>query len=189
MNKLIHVAIIHEGTVYSLPEPNRHHHVIRHIVEKTGARYVDGEQGFLDEDGKFLDRVQAKIRARETGQLQIDDPIRKPFGVEYEIMKTIDLSHTDLMDFWKRYSKPTRKDAEELVQDRRTGYLRISATLANYACNLHIAYQCQVNNHDRHGVNVYLQCADLCWEQLPHDVQDRVTPPSWLEDLRNDRVS
>jgi hypothetical protein len=79
MPKLItHVAIIHEGKVYSLPAPNRHHHVIRHIVETTGARYVGGEQGFLDEAGKFLRRKPAKIRAEQTGQLKHLIDINEP---------------------------------------------------------------------------------------------------------------
>lgn len=103
-------------------------------------------------------------------------------------MEAIDLRQIDLMDFWKRYTRPTRKDAEALIGGKRKGYLGLSATLANYACNLHVAYRCQVKDHDRHGVNIYLHAADLCWEQLPQDVQDRVTPPNWLEDLRNDTL-
>lgn len=72
--KITHVAIIFEGKVYSLPAPNRHHHVIRHIVEVTGSKCVDGDEGFLDETGLFLEREPAKIRAEKTGQLkqQID---------------------------------------------------------------------------------------------------------------------
>ncbi len=72
--KITHVAIIFEGKVYSLPAPNRHHHVIRHIVEVTGSKCVDGDEGFLDETGQFLKREPAKIRAEKTGQLkqQID---------------------------------------------------------------------------------------------------------------------
>jgi len=33
-------AIRFRGVVYSLPPPNRHHHVIRHICETTGAACV-----------------------------------------------------------------------------------------------------------------------------------------------------
>jgi hypothetical protein len=74
--RLTHVAIIHDGKVVSLPAPKRHHDVIRHIVESTGASKVDGEQGFLDETGAFLRRKPARIRAEATGQL-------KPYALSY----------------------------------------------------------------------------------------------------------
>lgn len=101
----------------------------------------------------------------------------------------IDLRQVDLMEFWARYTRPTRKDAEALVGDRRKGYIGISATLASYACNLHVAYNCQVKSHDRHGVDVYLHSVDRCWEDLPQDMRDRVIPPTWVEALRNDTLT
>lgn len=70
---ITHVAIIFkmfgEDKIYSLPRPNRHHNVIWDIVEKTGVRYVSGKQGFLDSNGCFLNRQEAMIRAKATGQL------------------------------------------------------------------------------------------------------------------------
>jgi hypothetical protein len=67
---ITHVAIIQDGVTYSLPKPNRHHHVIRDIIYKRPElRYVDGQQGFLDEDGAFLSRAAAKIVAVECCQL------------------------------------------------------------------------------------------------------------------------
>lgn len=69
---ITHVAIRFKGTVYSLPKPNRHHNVIHHIVETTGEKFVDayGEnQGFLDDQGRYLTRRQALIVARKAGQL------------------------------------------------------------------------------------------------------------------------
>jgi len=50
MKTITHTAIRFEGTTYSLPAPARHHDVIRDIVEKTGAKYVDAhddDQGSL----------------------------------------------------------------------------------------------------------------------------------------------
>lgn len=61
--KITHVAIRFQGETYSLPAPNRHHDVIRHIVatvpgvESVQAR--DEDQGFLDEAGTYLNRRQA----------------------------------------------------------------------------------------------------------------------------------
>lgn len=70
--KITHVAIRFQGTTYSLPAPNRHHDVIRHIVKKTGATTVDAhgdDQGFLDADGRYWTRQQARIIATRAGQL------------------------------------------------------------------------------------------------------------------------
>lgn len=72
MNKITHVAIRHKGLIYSLPAPNRHHHVIRMIHEKTGSTNIgggEGNQGFLDSEGVYLRRKEALARAMETGQL------------------------------------------------------------------------------------------------------------------------
>jgi hypothetical protein len=66
---IVAVAIIHRGVVYSLPRPNRHHHVIRLIAERTGADRVDGEQGFLDDLGNFLNRETALLHALACGQV------------------------------------------------------------------------------------------------------------------------
>lgn len=75
--KLTHVAIRFRGVVYSLPAPNRHHDVIRHIVQQTGVDHVDGdEQGFLDEKGTFLNRRQALMSASLLGQLKPGTVVR-----------------------------------------------------------------------------------------------------------------
>ena len=69
--KITGVAIIsHEGEVISLPAPNRHHNVIRHMVDKLKHPIpIMGLQGFVCEDGTFLDRVCAKVVAINQGQL------------------------------------------------------------------------------------------------------------------------
>lgn len=72
--KITHVAIRFGGSIYSLPPPNRHHDVIRHIVETTGVDHVNSlgeDQGFLDEDGNYLNRKQALVSA------MINDQIKK----------------------------------------------------------------------------------------------------------------
>lgn len=75
MPKITHVAIRFRGTTYSLPGPNRHHHVIQKIVDETGAETVTSQgvdQGFLDSEGTYLTRWQAlKVAVRE-GQLKGD---------------------------------------------------------------------------------------------------------------------
>lgn len=76
---ITHVAIRFMGVTYSLPKPNRHHDVIRHIVELTGAKTVDSrcdDQGFLDESGRYLTRKQALLSAEYNKQL-----IKRPLAM------------------------------------------------------------------------------------------------------------
>ena len=75
--KITHVAILFQDKVYSLPPPNRHHDVIRLIVEETGVNQVHGEeQGFLDESGRFLRRKAALVSALLHDQVKDPDKIR-----------------------------------------------------------------------------------------------------------------
>lgn len=70
---ITHVAIRFQGKVYSLPAPNRHHDVIRHIVETTGVKSVDArgdDQGFLIDGERYVRRKPALRVARECGQLK-----------------------------------------------------------------------------------------------------------------------
>lgn len=74
--RITHVAIKYDGKIYSLPEPNRHHHVIRMIGEQNGVGIKGPDvQGFLDEHGRFLGRRVAFAIALQTGQLN-----RRPGG-------------------------------------------------------------------------------------------------------------
>jgi hypothetical protein len=75
---LTHVAVRYRGEVYSLPEPNRHFHVIYLISSKFGGIYIDArddDQGFLDSSGRFLNRKQALVSAQVNNQLLKDRPI------------------------------------------------------------------------------------------------------------------
>ncbi len=77
--KITHVAIRFQGKVWSLPAPNRHHDVIRHIVEQTGVETVDvhdDDQGFLDESGQYLRRAAALISAKLNKQLKNPSQVR-----------------------------------------------------------------------------------------------------------------
>jgi hypothetical protein len=75
---ITHVAIRFEGCEYSLPSPNRHHDVIRLIVDVMGVEYVDAhgdDQGFLDAEGRYLTRAQAMVNASLHDQLRADRPV------------------------------------------------------------------------------------------------------------------
>lgn len=63
--KITHVAIKYDDHIFSLPKPNRHHHVIRMIGGIPGPNI----QGFLDDEGRFLDRKEALQVALAAGQV------------------------------------------------------------------------------------------------------------------------
>ena len=65
MKQITHVAIKYNGTIYSLPAPNRHHNVIQMI----GGVYGNDVQGFLDDSGEFLTRKEAYVLAVQNGQI------------------------------------------------------------------------------------------------------------------------
>jgi hypothetical protein len=67
---ITHVAIKYNDKIYSLPQPFRHHDVIRQI----GGIYGEDIQGFLTDKGHFLNRAQAFVHAQFHGQV-------KPRGV------------------------------------------------------------------------------------------------------------
>lgn len=79
---ITHVAILYQGKVYSLPAPNRHHDVIRKIVDETGVESVGyNEQGFLDDTGRWLRRKPALFVALEAEQVR--DPANVRGGQLY----------------------------------------------------------------------------------------------------------
>ena len=65
---IVGVAIKKDQIVYFLPEPYRHHHVIKMMKRD----YADGKphkyQGFVTDDWKYLTRKEAAIYALENGQ-------------------------------------------------------------------------------------------------------------------------
>ncbi len=75
---ITHVAINASGKVYALPRPKRHHDVLWYMAEmdvamrttSSDARHV---QGFLDDKGNFLDRVQALAHALQHNQHKTPD--------------------------------------------------------------------------------------------------------------------
>lgn len=79
---ITHVAIRFGGKIWSLPKPNRHHHVIYKIVRELDVDTVDGgerDQGFLDDTGRYLTRTQALMHAKESGQVPREH--RNPRGL------------------------------------------------------------------------------------------------------------
>jgi hypothetical protein len=75
---ITHVAIRDgEKTIWSLPQPNRHHHLIhamhvKHGKQKAWQLLGEHEQGFLNDKGEFLDRQSAWYEAARCGQLSAE---------------------------------------------------------------------------------------------------------------------
>jgi hypothetical protein len=66
---ITHVAIWRNDTIYALPNPNRHHHIFQIMDEADHKTFNNEIQGFLDDQGNFLDRREAYILATNEGQI------------------------------------------------------------------------------------------------------------------------
>ena len=75
-----------------------------------------------------------------------------------------------LMAFWKRYTRPTRKDAEKLIGDKRKGYTSIASVLASYACNKAVAIRCRERG-DLPAAEVYETICEITYDDLPTDLK------------------
>lgn len=74
MRQITHVAIwdADDETMYSLPAPN-HHRDILNAYPKLRDRTI--RKGFLDDQGKWLNRRNAFILAVANGQLKLVEPL------------------------------------------------------------------------------------------------------------------
>lgn len=70
------VAIKIGTTIYSLPAPNRHHNIIWKLAEEGIELPDDDIQGFLTDEGKFLDRFEALGYALKHNQVKDVNNIR-----------------------------------------------------------------------------------------------------------------
>lgn len=69
--KVVAVAIktINDGEVFTLPSPARHHTLIKHMRDSDIDKRPFERQGFVLEDGSFVDRKEAGKIAVESGQI------------------------------------------------------------------------------------------------------------------------
>lgn len=63
-------AIVYEGRLYTLPKPARHFDVIKVIWQEIKKQVTCETQGFVTDEGKFLDRIEAGKHALACGQLK-----------------------------------------------------------------------------------------------------------------------
>lgn len=64
---IITAAIIIDGEVESLPRPNRHHNILRKFPR---SNFMQGTQGFIDDERGFVGRKLAAKIALEEGQIK-----------------------------------------------------------------------------------------------------------------------
>lgn len=67
---IVAAAIIrHTGDVFSLPRPARHHTLIHYLAAEGDPVPINGEQGFITNRGRFVDRETALLIAQDAGQV------------------------------------------------------------------------------------------------------------------------
>lgn len=68
--RIIRAACRWRGGVWSLPEPKRHGDVLMLMYEMMGDEHagMDGEQGFMTNQGRFVDRKIGRRIAIASGQ-------------------------------------------------------------------------------------------------------------------------
>jgi hypothetical protein len=76
----------------------------------------------------------------------------------------------ELMAFWAKYNRPSRKAAAELLGHNRRGYMKTAETLANYACNKATAIRCREKG-DIQAAQIYESCCDLAYDRLPAEAR------------------
>lgn len=79
------------------------------------------------------------------------------------------MTSNELWDFWKKYHRARRKDAEKLV-GRRKGFTRIAAQLAAYASNKATAMDCR-RRGDITAAQVYETICNNIYDRLPSDLR------------------
>ena len=69
MTRIVAAAINQNGLVFHMPAPARHRDVIREMARCGIPIPIVGEQGFVTDEGKFVNRTDAHMIAEAAGQL------------------------------------------------------------------------------------------------------------------------
>ena len=67
--RIVGAAIRCEGMAFSLEPPARHGDVMQYLVKLNLPDYCHGDQGFVTDRGRFVDRAEAKRIAKAAGQI------------------------------------------------------------------------------------------------------------------------
>lgn len=67
--RIVSAAVCYQGVIFSLPAPNRHHHIL-HAMNAMGLpNSSHKEQGFLTDEGQYIDRLGALEIAQAADQI------------------------------------------------------------------------------------------------------------------------
>ena len=80
------------------------------------------------------------------------------------------MTEDELMAFWSRYHRASRKDAAELCGGKFPGYIGAAASVANYACNLAVAKACR-RRGDKAAAKIYDHAARISADSVPLHVR------------------
>lgn len=80
------------------------------------------------------------------------------------------MSAEELLNFWSKYNRATRKDAAELIGDKRKGYLGITSTLVSYAMAKNCAMKLRLEGEIQRAT-VYEQHCEIYYQTLPEDLR------------------
>jgi hypothetical protein len=69
---IVAAAIRHEGLIFTLPRPCRHHHLLQALNALGLPIACRRHQGFLTSEGTFVDRVEGARLAIASGQARSD---------------------------------------------------------------------------------------------------------------------
>lgn len=69
MEKIVAAAIKEGDVVCSVPQPGRHHNVMRAMAAVGVPIPIVGQQGFITSEGRFVNRFEAQDIARAAGQI------------------------------------------------------------------------------------------------------------------------
>lgn len=81
-----------------------------------------------------------------------------------------DMTHEDITHFALVYQRPSRKDAQRLIGDRRKGFTTLCGSLSGYAWNKATAMTCRMKG-DIQAALVYEQICESIYNRLPEDLR------------------
>lgn len=83
--------------------------------------------------------------------------------------------------FWVKYHRSSKKNAEQLLGAWRPQYMKIAEKLAHYASSLSVSITCREKKtmaaYGKACEANYQHACDRIFEELPHDIQERMVVP------------
>jgi hypothetical protein len=67
---IVAAAVLWKETIFTQPRPARHHDIVQAMTLMGLPKEPKRHQGFLTDDGQFLNRIDAVAHALKAGQIQ-----------------------------------------------------------------------------------------------------------------------